>query len=132
MKGYVKHIDDLSLENENFRTVLYTTKNSQLVIMSLLPKEEIGEEVHHLDQFIRCEKGEGTALLDGVSHEIREGMIILVPSGTRHNIINNSSGELLKLSTLYSPPNHHDGVIHRTKKNAEEDQNDSFDGKTTE
>lgn len=132
MNGYIKNISALSLENENFRKVLYTTTNSQLVLMSLQPKEEIGEEVHHLDQFIRCEAGIGMALLNGVAHEITEGMILLVPSGARHNITNSSSEKPLKLHTLYSPPNHRDGVIHRTKAEADADHEDSFDGKTTE
>ena len=131
MKGYVINIEKLSLENENFRRVLYTAKNSQLVVMSLKPGEDIGEEVHQLDQFIRCERGEGTAVLDGVSHAISDGFVVVVPAGTRHNIVNTSPTESLKLYTLYSPPNHRDGVIHVTKKQAEADT-EHFDGKTTE
>ena len=131
MKGYVTNIEKLSLENENFRQVLYTAKNSQLVVMSLKPGEDIGEEVHQLDQFIRCERGEGTAVLDGVSHAISDGFVVVVPAGTRHNIVNTSPTESLKLYTLYSLPNHRDGVIHVTKKQAEADT-EHFDGKTTE
>ena len=131
MKGYVTNIEKLSLENENFRRVLYTAKNSQLVVMSLKPGEDIGEEVHQLDQFIRCERGEGTAVLDGVSHPICDGFVVVVPAGTKHNIINTSSDRSLKLYTLYSPPNHRDGVIHQTKEQAEADT-EHFDGKTTE
>ena len=131
MKGYVINIEKLSLENENFRRVLYTAKNSQLVVMSLKPGEDIGEEVHQLDQFIRCERGEGTAVLDGVSHSISDGFVVVVPAGTRHNIVNTSPTESLKLYTLYSLPNHRDGVIHVTKKQAEADT-EHFDGKTTE
>jgi len=131
MKGYIVNIEKLSLENENFRKVLYTAKNSQLVIMSLAPGEDIGEEIHHLDQFIRCEAGEGKAILDGVSHEITDGSVVVVPAGAKHNIINMSSGKALKLYTLYSPPNHRDGVVHKTKREAEDDE-EQFDGVTTE
>jgi mannose-6-phosphate isomerase-like protein (cupin superfamily) len=132
MKGYIKNIEELSLLNENFRKVLYTTKNTQLVVMSLLPGEEIGEEVHHLDQFIRCEAGEGRAILDGLPYEISDGFIVIVPAGTNHNIINTSLGEQLKLYTLYAPPNHRDGVIHKTKADALSDEGEHFDGTTTE
>jgi mannose-6-phosphate isomerase-like protein (cupin superfamily) len=132
MKGYITNIEELALLNENFRKVLYTTKNTQLVVMSLLPGEEVGEEIHHLDQFIRCEKGEGKAVLAGVAHEVRDGIVILVPAGTSHNIINTSVDKSLRLYTVYSPPNHRDGVIHRTKADAKADQEDIFDGKTTE
>lgn len=131
MKGYIANIEKLSLENENFRQVLYTTQNSQLVVMSLQVGEDIGEEVHHLDQFFRCESGNGKAILDGVEHEISDGFVIFVPSGTKHNIINNSTDKPLKLYTLYSPPNHRDGVIHETKAKAEADD-ENFDGVTTE
>ena len=132
MKGYVKNIEELSLQNENFRQVLYTAKNSQLVLMSLKPGEDIGMEVHHLDQFLRCESGQGQAILDGVVYEISDGFAILVPAGTNHNIINTSLDKPLKLYTLYSPPNHIDGIIHPTKAAAEADKDDNFDGKTTE
>jgi mannose-6-phosphate isomerase-like protein (cupin superfamily) len=131
MKGYIANIEKLSLENENFRRVLYTAKNSQLVVMSLKPNEDIGEEVHRLDQFIRCEAGQGKAVLDGVEHVISDGFVVVVPAGTRHNIINVSGDKPLKLYTLYSPPNHRDGVIHKTKAEAETDE-ENFDGKTTE
>lgn len=132
MKGYITNIEKLSLENEKFREVLYTAKNSQLVLMSLKPNEEIGAESHQLDQFIRCEKGTGKAILDGVEHEISDGFVVMVPSGTKHNIINTSSDNPLKLYTLYSPPNHKDRVIHKTKEEAEADEEEHFDGKTTE
>ncbi len=131
MKGYVTNIEKLSLENENFRKVLYTAKNSQLVVMNLKPNEDIGEEIHQLDQFIRCERGQGRAILDGVDHVISDGFVVVVPAGTRHNIINVSSDKDLKLYTLYSPPNHRDGVIHKTKADVEKDE-EHFDGKTTE
>lgn len=132
MQGYVENIEKVSLENENFRKVLYTAKNSQLVVMSLKPREEIGEEVHHLDQFIRCEAGEGKAILDGVEHNLSDGFVVLVPAETSHNIINTSAEKSLKLYTLYSPPNHRDGVLHRTKEEAEADEKEHFEGKTTE
>ena len=131
MKGYVENIEKLSLENENFRRVLYTAKSSQLVVMSLKPGEDIGEEVHNLDQFIRCESGEGRAVLDGVGHAITDGFVVVVPAGAKHNIINTSSDKKLKLYTLYSPPNHRDGVVHETKAQAEADE-EHFDGKTSE
>lgn len=132
MKGYITNIEKDSLENENFRKVLYTARNSQLVLMSLRPGEEIGEEVHQLDQFIRCESGEAKAILDGVENTLTDGFIVLVPAGTRHNIINTSKDKPLKLYTLYAPPNHKDGTLHATKADAEADEKEHFDGKTTE
>ncbi len=86
MKGYIANIEKLSLENENFREVLYTAKNSQLVLMSLKPSEEIGAEVHKLDQFIRCEAGMGKAILDGIEHDISDGFVVVVPAGTNQTI----------------------------------------------
>src|SRR3989338_4177559 len=132
MKGYVENIEKLSLENKNFREVLYTAKNSQLVVMSLKPNEDIGEEVHDLDQFIRCEAGYGKAILDGDSHDISDGFVVVVPAGTKHNIINTSVDKPLKLYTLYSPPNHKDGTIHATKTEALANEEEHFDGPTTE
>jgi mannose-6-phosphate isomerase-like protein (cupin superfamily) len=132
MKGYIQNIEELSLENENFRKVLYTAKQSQLVVMSLLPGEEIGMEVHYLDQFIRCEAGEGKAVLEENEYAISDGVVVLIPAGTNHNVINTSLDKPLKLYTLYSPPHHRDGVIHRTKAEAVSDGADHFDGKTTE
>ena len=130
MKGYIANIEKLSLGNEYFREVLYTAKNSQLVVMSLKPNEEIGEETHRLDQFIRCEIGIGKAILDGVGNLISDGFIVVVPAGTRHNIINTGATEM-KLYTLYSPPEHMDGVVRATKAGAEASE-EHFDGKTTE
>lgn len=130
MKGYVTNIEKLSLENDNFRKVLYTDKNSQLVLMSLLTGEEIGEEVHDVDQFLRVEKGTGTAILSDISHNIADGSVIIVPAWTKHNIVNTGYGEM-KLYTLYMPPHHRDGVIHKTKVEGEADT-EHFDGKTTE
>lgn len=131
MKGFVTNIEQATLENENFRQVLYTAKNSQLVVMSLKPGEDIGEEVHQLDQFIRCEAGEGKAILDGVEHILSDGFAIVVPAGALHNILNTSSDKAMKLYTVYSPPNHRDGVVHVTKADAGGDE-EEFDGKTTE
>jgi mannose-6-phosphate isomerase-like protein (cupin superfamily) len=130
MKGYVQNIEDLTAKNENFRHVLYTTKQSQLVLMALKPKGEIGEEVHKADQFFRVEEGTGEAVINGVRTVIRAGFAIIIPGGTKHNIINTGT-EPMKLYTIYSPPNHRDGVIHHTRAEAEAD-NEHFDGKTTE
>jgi mannose-6-phosphate isomerase-like protein (cupin superfamily) len=130
MKGYVINIEEGAKENNDFRKVLYTAKNSQLVLMSLKAGEEIGMEMHTLDQFFRVEKGEGKAVIEGVEHEIKDGSAIVIPAGTNHNIINTGSQEM-KLYTIYSPPNHRDGVIHSTKEIAEADD-EHFDGKTTE
>ena len=131
MKGYIEGIEKVTLENDYFREVLYTARHSQLVVMSLKPLEEIGEEVHQLDQFIRCEQGNGKAILDGVEHAVSNGVAVLVPAGAKHNIINTSSIEAMKLYTVYAPPNHRDGVVHKTKADAEVDT-EHFDGKTTE
>ena len=131
MKGYVTNIEKTSLENEYFREVLYTAGNCQLVVMSLKPLEDIGEEVHQLDQFIRCESGEGKAVLDGEEHVISDGFVVVVPAGTRHNIMNTSRDQALKLYTLYAPPNHKDGVVHKTKAEAMADEGEHFDGGTT-
>jgi mannose-6-phosphate isomerase-like protein (cupin superfamily) len=131
MKGYVIDIEKATIENRNFRKVLYTAKNSQLVVMSLMPGEDIGEEVHHLDQFIRIEDGNGKAILDGMEHEIRDDYAIVIPAGTRHNIINTSKDADMKLYSIYSPPEHREGVVHRTKNEALADK-EQFDGKTTE
>ena len=130
MKGYVQDIESLATRNVEFRRVLYTAKNSQLVLMALKPKEEIGAEVHKLDQFFRVEEGSGDAVLDGVRTAIRAGFAVLVPAGTNHNIINTGSVPM-KLYSIYSPPNHRDGVVHHTRAEAEAD-NEHFDGKTTE
>ncbi len=131
MKGYVVDIEKETKKNKNFRKVLYTAKNSQLVVMSLEPGEDIGEEVHELDQFIRIEKGKGKAILDDVEHKIKDDYAIVIPAGTKHNIINTSKDEEMKLYTIYSPPEHRDGVVHKTKADAMADD-EHFDGKTTE
>ncbi len=131
MKGFVTKIEKDALENDYFRNVLYTAAHSQLVVMSLQPNEDIGEEIHTLDQFIRCEYGTGKAVLDGVEHEMSAGFAVLIPAGTKHNIINSSSDKKMKLYTVYAPPNHRDGVVHKTKADAEADT-EHFDGKTSE
>ena len=130
MKGFVQDIESLAVKNDDFRQVLYTAQNCQLVLMALKPKEEIGAEVHKLDQFFRVEEGTGEAVLDGVRTVISAGFAVLVPAGAKHNIINTGT-VALKLYTLYAPPNHRDGVIHHTRAAAEAD-NEQFDGKTTE
>lgn len=131
MKGYIDNIEELVLANDNFRKVVYTARFCQLVLMSLKPKEEIGEEVHTLDQFFRFEKGEGIVVIDGISHEIKDGFAVIVPAGSKHNVINTSETQDLKLYTIYSPPNHKDGTVHPTKQAAETDD-EHFDGQTTE
>lgn len=132
MQGYVKNIGEETGKNNNFRQVVYTGKHCQLVLMSLNPGEDIGEEVHEdVDQFFRFESGQGKVILDGVEQNIEAEFAVLVPAGAKHNIINTSDSESLKLYTIYSPPNHRDGVIHATKEQAESDS-EHFDGKTTE
>ena len=132
MNGYVTNIENLSLENSNFRKVIYTAKNCQLVLMSLKPGEEIGSEVHQLDQFIRVESGTGKTILNGAEQEIKGGYAVLVPAGVEHNIVNTSEETEMKLYTVYSPPNHRDGITHITKVDASADEGEHFDGKTTE
>ncbi|NTW89809.1 MAG: cupin domain-containing protein [Candidatus Moranbacteria bacterium] len=132
MKGYHAMIEQATLENSDFRKVLYTGKNSQLVLMSLRPKEEIGAEVHpENDQFFRFEKGEGKCVIDENEYELRDGVAIVVPAGARHNIINTSETEDLKMYTIYSPPHHKDGIVRATKETAENNEAE-FDGLTTE
>ena len=119
MTGYFAHIEEESIKNNNFRKVLYTGKFSQLVVMSLLPGEEIGEEVHdHVDQFFRFEVGEGKAILDGEEVLFAADDVVIIPAGVKHNIINTSASETLKLYTIYSPANHPEGTVHTTKSEA--------------
>lgn len=132
MKGFNSNIEEDALANNNFRQVLYTGKHSQLVLMSLKPKEEIGLEVHEEnDQFFRVEKGRGKCLIDGNEYSIKDGSAIVVPAGAEHNIINLSATEALKLYTIYSPAHHQDGVRRETKQQALAD-GPEFDGVTTE
>lgn len=131
--GYTGNIEHDTLENDDFRRVLYTAHNQQLVLMSLKPMEEIGMEVHNEnDQFIRCEAGVGVAIMNGVEHAIKDGYVVVIPAGTMHNIINTSPVESMKLYTLYSPPHHKDGTVHHTKADAEADEAEHFEGHTTE
>ena len=123
-------LEKATLANGNFRQVLYTAKHSQLVLMALAPGEDIGEEVHELDQFIRVEAGQGKAVLNGVEYELKDGSAVVVPAGVKHNIINTSS-EPLKLYTLYSPPEHKDGTVQVGKKEALA-AHEHFDGVTSE
>jgi mannose-6-phosphate isomerase-like protein (cupin superfamily) len=132
MKGFNANIEKSTLENNNFRQVLYTGKHSQLVLMSLKPNEEIGLEVHlDNDQFFRIEKGQGKCIIDGNEYEIRDGVAIVVPAGAEHNVINTSSREDLKLYTIYSPAHHKDGIVRPTKAEAQANEA-AFDGVTTE
>jgi mannose-6-phosphate isomerase-like protein (cupin superfamily) len=130
MNGYVANIEELTKENENFRTVLYTGPNSQLVVMSIAAGEDIGEEVHELDQFIRIEEGKGQAILNDIVHEIEDDWAVVIPAGVKHNIVN-TGDEPMKLYTVYSPAEHKDGTIHITKADAMENE-EHFDGVTTE
>ncbi len=130
MQGFIGNIEKLTLENTNFRKVLYTAHNSQLVLMSIAVNDDIGEEIHQLDQFIRIESGRGKVILDGIEHEIEDDTAIVIPAGTKHNVINTGVSDL-KLYTIYSPPEHKDGEIHQTKSDSLADEK-HFDGNTTE
>jgi mannose-6-phosphate isomerase-like protein (cupin superfamily) len=128
MKGYVANIERETLDNTDYRRVLYTGKHSQLVLMCIETGDEIGEETHHLDQFIRLEQGKAKFILDGVEHLVAEDWAVVVPAGTTHNVIN--VGEVpLKLYSVYSPPEHRDGTVHPTKADESEEH---FDGVTSE
>ncbi len=128
MKGYITNIEKATKENTDYRRVLYTARHSQLVLMCVMPGEEIGMEMHHLDQFIRVEEGEGKVVLDGVEHTLHEDDAVVIPEGTEHNVINTGTIPL-KLYTVYSPPEHKDGTVHPTKADEKEEH---FDGITTE
>ncbi len=130
MHGFIKDIDAMAIENKDFRRVLYTAKSCQLVVMSLQPKDEVGMETHNLDQFFRVKEGSGEAILDGVPAEISEGIAIVVLAGTKNNIVNTGMNAL-RLSTIYSPPNHRDGVVHHTRADAVQD-GEHVDGGTSE
>jgi mannose-6-phosphate isomerase-like protein (cupin superfamily) len=121
MSGYSINIEEKTLAGNNFREVLYTTARSQLVIMTLQPGEEIGLEKHEgHDQFIRIEAGRGVAILDGEQHPLEDGVAVVIPAGTEHNVINSSDSEPMRLYTLYTPPEHPDGIVHATKLDADE------------
>ena len=130
--AYFGNIEKLTLENECFRQVIFTGPNSQLVVMSLKPGEEIGAEVHpSIDQFFRIETGNGKVIIDGKKTVLRSGAGIVVPAGARHNVVNTSAKRPLKLYTIYSPPEHQDKVVRKTKQEAMKKE-EHFDGKTTE
>lgn len=132
MKGFKIDIEKATLENNHFRKVLYTSEHCQLVLMSLGPKEAIGEEVHtENDQFFRFEKGSGKVIIDGTEYEVSDGDAVVIPVGAKHNIINSSASAPLKMYTIYSPAHHKDGIVRATKKEAME-REEPFDGKTTE
>ena len=132
LKGYSVELEDETLKNSDFRRVLYTGKHSQLVLMSLAPGEEIGMEAHsHLDQFFRFEKGEGKVIIDGNEYAVKDGSGVIVPAGANHNVVNTSKTEPLKLYTIYSPPEHIDKTVRKTKADAEA-MPEEYDGKTTE
>ncbi len=131
-KGFSTDLEKETRKNSDFRHVLYTGKFSQLVLMNLMPGEDIGEEVHDtVDQFFRFEEGEGKVIIDGTEHIVKDGSGVIVPSGARHNVINTSSKTNLKLYTIYSPPEHIDKVVRHTKADALREP-EEFDGKTTE
>jgi len=132
MKGFVKNIEEETKRNENFRKVLYTGKHSQLVLMNLLPGEEIGMEVHEdNDQFFRLEKGKGKCIIDGNEYDIKDDFAVVVPAGAKHNIINTSDKKNLKLYTIYSPAHHKDGIVRATKEEATVNEAE-FDGVISE
>jgi mannose-6-phosphate isomerase-like protein (cupin superfamily) len=132
MKGFHNHIERETMANDNFRKVLYTGKHSQLVLMSLLPQEEIGMEVHpDNDQFFRFDSGKGKCIIDGNEYEVQDGDAIIVPAGAEHNVINTSETESMKLYTIYSPAHHKDGIVRTTKAEAETNE-EEFDDVTTE
>lgn len=132
MKGFKINIENGTLKNKNFRKVLYTGKHLQLVLMSLKAGEDIGEETHkNTDQFFRFEAGKGKCVIDGNEYRVKEGDVIVVPAGAKHNVINTDGTTALKMYTLYGPPNHQDGIIRATKEDAKNNR-EEFDGKTSE
>ena len=132
-RGYCEDIEEATIANNDFRRVLYTGEHLQLVAMSLAPGEEIGEETHDdRDQFFRFEEGEGVVVIDGQENRVEDNYAVIVPAGSRHNV-KNTSDEPLQFYTLYGPPEHKDKTVHQTREQAEQDEEqDHFDGKTTE
>ncbi len=125
MTGYLQNIEEITLKNENFRQVLFTSQHVQLVVMSLKPNEDIGIETHQIvDQFLRVEAGAGTVIMNGEERSIKAGDAFVVPAGVQHNVINSSAAEPLKLYSIYSPPHHKDGTVHTTKQDAVVDSHD--------
>ncbi|MCA9383654.1 cupin domain-containing protein [Candidatus Dojkabacteria bacterium] len=132
MRGFKANIEQETLGNNNFRKVLYTSKHSQLVLMTLQPNEEIGMETHtDNDQFFRFESGNGKVIIDGNEYEVKDGDAVVVPAGSQHNVVNTSDSEPLKLYTIYSPAHHKDGIVRSSKEEAEANEAE-FDGVTTE
>jgi mannose-6-phosphate isomerase-like protein (cupin superfamily) len=132
MKGYHNNIEKATIDNTNFRKVLHTTQHFQLVLMCLKPGEDIGEEVHHdNDQFFRFESGNGKCIIDGNEYSLKDGDVIIVPSGAKHNIMNTDASKELKMYTIYAPPHHKDGIVRTTKEDASTNEA-AFDGKTSE
>ncbi len=132
MKGFKSNIEKDTLKNKNFRKVLYSASHCQLVLMSLAPKEEIGLETHpDNDQFFRFEAGRGRVEIDGNKYTVKDGDAVVIPAGAKHNVINTSATEDLKMYTIYSPPHHKDQIVRKTKAEAEANDQE-FDGKTTE
>ena len=132
MKGFKTNIERDTLKNKNFRKVLYTSKHSQLVLMSIKPKEEIGLETHpENDQFLRFEGGTGRVIIDDSKYTVKDGDAVVIPAGAKHNVVNTSATEELKIYTIYSPPHHKDGIVRKTKEEAEAND-EEFDGKTAE
>jgi mannose-6-phosphate isomerase-like protein (cupin superfamily) len=132
MKGFAMNLEQETKKNTDFRRVLYTAKYSQLVLMCLRPGEEIGMETHEdRDQFFRFESGEGKVIIDGAGHPVKDGDGVIVPAGAKHNVVNTSKGSELKLYTIYSPPEHQDKTVRRTKPEAESSP-EEYDGRTTE
>lgn len=129
MAGYSINIEEKAIQNPHFREVLFSAPNMQLVVMTLKPGEEIGMETHEKgDQFIRVEAGEGEAILDGDVTALSDGMVVVIPEGVEHNVVNTSADKPLNLYVLYSPPEHRDGTIHKTKAEADADENDEYQG----
>ncbi|MGZ4033400.1 MAG: cupin domain-containing protein [Bacteroidia bacterium] len=132
MKGYKSNIEKKSIENNNFRKVLYSGNHLQLVLMSLKPGEEIGSEIHRdNDQFFRFESGSGKCIIDQSEYQVSDGDVVIIPAGAKHNIINTGNGKDLKMYTIYAPPHHKDGIVRETKKDAEQHE-EEFDGIATE
>ena len=125
MKGFIQNIEQATLANTYFRQVLFTSQHAQVVVMCLQPGEDIGEEIHEIvDQFLRIESGEGKVIIDGEEKTVRDGDAIVVPAGSKHNLINTSTDKVLQLYTVYAPPHHKDKTVHKTKRDAENDAAD--------
>jgi len=132
VKGFHSNIERDVIENTNFRKVIYTSIHLQVVLMTLKPGEEIGEEIHNAnDQFFRFESGNGTCIINGNEYRVSDGDVIVIPAGAKHNVINTHNSSELKMYTIYGPPNHKDGIVRVTKAEAE-DFPEKFDGETTE